>query len=156
MSPGFTCFVCWCSVCVQSKWITSVVQYRPRIIPIVNILWCHVGGVTNQFYPYHLGLLHSQRGNHDTVKTLRPGQNGCIGSNNGLAPNRRQVIIWTNDGPFHWYITQLQSWRIWVNVPHQSTQNNLISTTKQSTTKWCLCFKRYTFCWWICYCLICI
>ena len=27
-----------------------------------------------------------------------------IGLNNGLAPNRRQVIIWTNADPIHWRI----------------------------------------------------
>ena len=27
-----------------------------------------------------------------------------IGSDTGLAPNRRQVIIWTNAGPIHWRI----------------------------------------------------
>ena len=27
-----------------------------------------------------------------------------IGSNNGLAPTRRQAIIWTNADPIHWYI----------------------------------------------------
>ena len=30
-------------------------------------------------------------------------QYGSIGSDNGLAPNRRQVIIWTKDGMFYWY-----------------------------------------------------
>ena len=25
-----------------------------------------------------------------------------IGSDNGLAPNRRQAIIWTNEGPVYW------------------------------------------------------
>ena len=28
------------------------------------------------------------------------GQHSSIGSVNGLAPNRRQAIIWTNDGKF--------------------------------------------------------
>ena len=27
-----------------------------------------------------------------------------IGSDNGLAPNRRQAIIWTNDGLIYWHI----------------------------------------------------
>ena len=27
-----------------------------------------------------------------------------IGSDNGLAPNRRQAIIWTNDGLVYWRI----------------------------------------------------
>ena len=27
-----------------------------------------------------------------------------IGSNNGLVPNRRQAIIWTNDSLFYWRI----------------------------------------------------
>ena len=27
-----------------------------------------------------------------------------IGWGNGLAPNRRQAITWTNDGPVHWRI----------------------------------------------------
>ena len=27
-----------------------------------------------------------------------------IGSDNGLAPNRRQAIIWTNDDPVKWRI----------------------------------------------------
>ena len=30
-----------------------------------------------------------------------------IGPDNGLAPNRRQAIIWTNDGLFHWCITHI-------------------------------------------------
>ena len=29
---------------------------------------------------------------------------GSIGSGNGLAPNRRQAIIWTDDDPVHWRI----------------------------------------------------
>ena len=31
-------------------------------------------------------------------------QNGGIGSDNGLAPNRRQAIIWINVGMFYWRI----------------------------------------------------
>ena len=31
-------------------------------------------------------------------------QKVIIGSSNGLAPNRRQAITWTNDGPVHWRI----------------------------------------------------
>ena len=31
-------------------------------------------------------------------------QYGSIGSDNGLAPNRRQAIIWTNVGMFYWRI----------------------------------------------------
>ena len=31
-------------------------------------------------------------------------QQTSIGSGNGLAPNRRQAIIWTNDDPVHWRI----------------------------------------------------
>ena len=29
---------------------------------------------------------------------------GSIGSDNGLAPNKRQAIIWTNADPIHWRI----------------------------------------------------
>ena len=36
---------------------------------------------------------------------FRPkGQYALIGSDNGLAPNRRQAIIWTNDGIVYWRI----------------------------------------------------
>ena len=28
----------------------------------------------------------------------------CISSGNGLAPNRRQAITWTDDDPIHWRI----------------------------------------------------
>ena len=31
-----------------------------------------------------------------------------IGLDNGLAPNRRQAIIWTNDNPIHWRICAAQ------------------------------------------------
>ena len=31
-------------------------------------------------------------------------QQPSIGSDNGLAPNRRQAIIWTNVDPIHWHI----------------------------------------------------
>ena len=31
-----------------------------------------------------------------------------IGSGNGLAPNRRQVITWTNADPIHWRIYTAQ------------------------------------------------
>ena len=31
-------------------------------------------------------------------------QNPSIGLDNGLAPNRRQAIIWTNADPIHWRI----------------------------------------------------
>ena len=31
-------------------------------------------------------------------------QYGSIGSENGLAPNRRQTIIWSNFGMLHWHI----------------------------------------------------
>ena len=31
-------------------------------------------------------------------------ENPAFGLDNGLVPNRRQVIIWTNAGLIHWYI----------------------------------------------------
>ena len=31
-------------------------------------------------------------------------QNVIIGSDNDLAPNMRQAIIWTNDGPVYWRV----------------------------------------------------
>ena len=31
-------------------------------------------------------------------------QYSSIGLNNGLSPNRRQAIIWTNADPIHWRI----------------------------------------------------
>ena len=34
------------------------------------------------------------------LKFIPKGQNSRIGSDNGLAPARRQAIIWTNDGKF--------------------------------------------------------
>ena len=33
-----------------------------------------------------------------------PWQQVSTGSGNGLAPNRRQAIIWTNDDTVHWRI----------------------------------------------------
>ena len=30
--------------------------------------------------------------------------NPCTGLDNGLAPNRRQAVIWTNADPIHWRI----------------------------------------------------
>ena len=31
-------------------------------------------------------------------------QYSSIGSDNGLPPNRRQAIMWTNADPIHWHI----------------------------------------------------
>ena len=47
-------------------------------------------------------------------------QKASIGSGNGLAPNRRQAIIWTSDDPVQWrfYATpggNKLNWR-WVNT----------------------------------------
>ena len=38
------------------------------------------------------------------VKYVPKGSCDSIGSADGLAPNRRQAIIWTNDGPIYWSI----------------------------------------------------
>ena len=35
-----------------------------------------------------------------SLKYILKGQNSSNGSDNGLAPARRQAIIWTNDGKF--------------------------------------------------------
>ena len=40
-------------------------------------------------------------------------QQASISSGNGLAPNRRQAIIWTNDEPVHWHICGTRG--RWVN-----------------------------------------
>ena len=41
------------------------------------------------------------------MKFVRKGpidNNPALVRNNGLAPNRRQAIIWTNADPIHWHI----------------------------------------------------
>ena len=44
-----------------------------------------------------------------SLKFARKGQiDNNIGLDNGLAPNRRQVIIWTNADPIHWRIYAAQ------------------------------------------------
>ena len=65
-------------------------------------------------------------------------QYGSIGSNNALAPNRRQVIIWTNDDLGYWraYMRNLASmslrvrpktWLSWNISKFQETSKNLNS-----------------------------
>ena len=61
-----------------------------------------------------------------------------IGSENGLAPNRRQAIIWTN--------TDLIHWRIYVALGgDELIQNHLALSKRYSFTK--LCLKRVPWYW---------
>ena len=39
-----------------------------------------------------------------SLKFVPNQQYSSIGSDNGLAPSRRQAIIWTNDGLVYWHI----------------------------------------------------
>ena len=56
--------------------------------------WCRAG-TTQLFEPMMTRLTHWGRVTHICVGKLT-----IIGSDNGLSPDRRQAIIWTNDGIF--------------------------------------------------------
>ena len=59
-------------------------------------------------------------------------------------------------GLLHWYCGNLtiapvpakQPWLIWINTSCEFIMNDCIATTKQSTTKPCAYFLRYTVCLW--------
>ena len=60
-------------------------------------------------------------------------------------------------GLHHWHCGNLtiapvpakQPWWIWINTSCEFIMNDCITTTKQSTTKPCAYFLRYTVIWWI-------
>ena len=77
--------VCSSNRCCLRRW--SVVQYIPRITdPVQAVLFVFV------FWWWQL-LTHWGRVTHICVSKLT-----IIGSDNGLSPDRRQAIIWTNAG----------------------------------------------------------
>ena len=55
-------------------------------------------------------------------------QSSSIGLNNGLAPNRRQAIIWTNADPINW--------RIYATLGDELTQMFIVSVCKSLSTVW--------------------
>ena len=81
-------------------------------------------------------------------------QEVSIGSGNGLVPNRRQAIAWTNSDPVHWYICGTrgrwvkqfytclymislvkQPWWIWINSSPDSLGWDGITTTNKTQQK---------------------
>ena len=55
-------------------------------------------------------------------------QSSSIGLDNGLAPNRRQPIIWTNADPINW--------RIYATLWDELTQMFIVSVCKSLSTVW--------------------
>ena len=58
-------------------------------------------------YPYLPGLLHCHQGNRTIAEICSQGSNlqqARVVSDNGLAPNGRQPIIWISDGLGYWCI----------------------------------------------------
>ena len=52
-----------------------------------------------------------------------------IGSANGLVPNRRQVIIWTNADPIHWHIYAALGWVELISLSMDQYLGNLYDDT---------------------------
>ena len=80
----------------------------------------------------------------------------CIGSDNGLAPSRRQTIIWTNADPVHRRIfaalgrdelTVNESWPIVTEWRHMATAACCVKTLYFSLRKNSLNFKMLWFFW---------
>ena len=75
-------------------------------------------------------------------------QESNIGSDNGLAPNRRQAIILTNDGFVYWRIyppvgldelSVLQTqWRYYIDIPMQCAASILDIQMKPNINQRCL------------------
>ena len=64
-----------------------------RIVPCWLMLWCTTQPGISGFSTNMLCLIHWGRVTHICVGKLL-----IIGSDNGLSPDRRQAIIWTNAG----------------------------------------------------------
>ena len=62
------------------------------------------------------------------------------------------ALLWLSSGLLHWHCGNLtiapvpakQPWWIWINTSCEFIMNDCITTTKQSTTKPCTYFLRYT------------
>ena len=62
------------------------------------------------------------------------------------------ALLWLSSGLLHWHCGNLtiapvpakQPWWIWINTSCEFIMNDCITTTKQSTTKPCAYFLRYT------------
>ena len=61
-----------------------------------------------------------------------------IGSDDGLAPTRRQAIIWTNADPIHW--------RVYANSPWNGGVWGICSIRERWVKRWGPCFNIKTVC----------
>ena len=71
---------------------TKVGSNEPPLQLVINPC-IFINGIINRFFKLGAGLTHWGRVTHICVSKLT-----IIGSDNGLAPVRRQAIIWTNAG----------------------------------------------------------
>ena len=86
---------------VVSHWLSPFPEWSLGLLFVVLLL-CFVSIC---FYPYPSGLHHWSNHHHTIILThwgrvthICVGKLSIIGSDNGLSPERRQAIIWTNAG----------------------------------------------------------
>ena len=73
---------------------------KPSIFSLLfELVYSVIPDRAHQWLSLNTLMLRWQDGHHFTDDGLR-----CIGLDNGLAPNMRQAIIWTNADPIHWRI----------------------------------------------------
>ena len=88
---SFTSFTT--SPAVVNDWLQTVLSHRNWIVICDAWYFSDATYKLLYLYPYQLSLTHWSRVRHICVSQLP-----IIGSDNGLSPGQRQVIIWANAG----------------------------------------------------------
>ena len=74
-----------------------------KVLSAIDKMAADLQKFVSHYLRYFNTLRLRQNGCHFTYNIFKR-INGSIGSDNGLAPNRRQTIIWSNVGMFYWHI----------------------------------------------------
>ena len=118
LSPNWWRSIIWTNADPINWHIYAALWRRWVNISMINILSLNTGRVNTEaetkWSPYRRWQLQVHflewkllnfKWNFTKISSLWSNwQYGSIGSDNGLAPNRRQAIIWTNVGTFYWRI----------------------------------------------------
>ena len=130
--------------------------FRHCILPTISVV------VTEEYYHWRLVFSSSEKRNTSSCQHLPTSANAVV---QHIPRNMHTVfallcfvvvIHWLifpyPSGLLHWHCGNLtiapvpakQSWWIWINTSCEFIMNDCITTTKQSTTKPCAYFLRYT------------
>ena len=131
----------------QPSHLTGILQYIPRNMHTVFALLCFVVVIHWLIFPYPSGLLHWRCGN----PTIAPVPAFCqlkfsicvrcdMAFIEPMHRNKPNITYLLTPVPAK------QPWWIWINTSCELIMNDCITTTKQSTTKPCAYFLRYTVC----------